>query len=56
LTTEKQKQANRASQKRFREARKNSGMIRGDVWAFPQDWEKIRKLEAKLQKAGGFKK
>jgi hypothetical protein len=54
MTTEKQKKANRESQKRFREARKNSGMIRGDVWALPEHWPKIRQVEKECQIEAGF--
>ena len=38
-------------QRIYREKRKKAGFVRQDVFAHPDDWPEIRKLEKKLQKA-----
>jgi len=43
-----------ARQTRRRERMKDAGCSRRDVWAHPDDWEIIRRLEKKLLKKRGI--
>ena len=46
--------SNKERQRTFRQNRKNSGLVRQDVWAFPKHWPKIKQLEKELHLEGGF--
>jgi hypothetical protein len=49
LTTEKIRQQVRESVAKLRQRRREAGLVRQDVWAKPEDWPKIREIEAKLK-------
>jgi hypothetical protein len=36
-------------QRRFRQIRKEKGLVRGDVWVYPHQWPEVRELEKELQ-------
>jgi hypothetical protein len=36
-------------QRRFRQIRKEKGLVRGDVWVYPDQWPKIREIEREMQ-------